>query len=546
MSNTYHKVISESTNLKDLAAKHKVISPVPIVAALVNGELKDLEYTAEKGSAVELIDTHSEVGSKIYLRSLVFLFIKACKDVFPDAKVYIKHSLGDGMYCEVVKGKPLEEEDVEVIECQMTALAEQDIPIIKTAMPYKEALSMFSETGLEDKARVMKYRDRPYINVYAIEDLKDYFYGFMVPSTGVLKWFKLKYYLPGLILQVPNRANPTQILPYREQPKLSGIFRESDRWAKILNVTDVGGLNDLIASGRASDIIRVNEALHEKKIAQIADNISRDHENIRVILISGPSSSGKTTFAHRLTVQLMVNGLKPVSISLDDYFLDRDKTPIDEDGNPDFEALEAIDLKLFNSHLTKLIQGQEAYIPIFNFITGKRERRKESIKVDSEHPLIIEGIHGLNNVLTSSVPKEKKYKIYVSALTQLRLDDHNRISTTGSRLLRRIVRDSWSRQSDAKRTIAMWPSVLRGAERNIFPFQEEADIMFNSALVYELSVLKKYAEPLLQRIEPGEPEYLTSKYLLKFLSYFVSLEDEQDIPRTSIIREFIGGCGFYD
>jgi uridine kinase len=356
----------------------------------------------------------------------------------------------------------------------------------------------------------------------------------------------LKFYLPGIILQHPNKSNPTTVAKYHEQPKLSSIFRESDRWAHILGVPDVGALNDHITSGKSGEVIRIAEALHEKKIAQIADTISKDSENLRIILIAGPSSSGKTTFAQRLIVQLMVNGLRPISISLDDYFLDRDKTPLGDDGKPDFEALDAIEVRLFNQHLTRLIQGKEVILPRYNFHTGKREYSKTPTEIEKDQPIIIEGIHGLNERLTASIPKENKFKIYVSALTQLSIDNHNRISTTDTRLLRRIVRDSWSRSADAKKTISMWPAVLKGAEKNIFPYQEEADVMFNSALVYEMAVLKKYAEPLLKQIKEQDTEYIKAKHLLKFLEYFEPIKDEKDIPLTSIIREFVGNSCFYD
>lgn len=541
------EIYDKPIKLYDLAQKYKNNFSSPIVAAIVNNNIRELTYEIEQDSDVEFLDLTDKDGMKIYVRSLSFLFTKACFDLFPDCKVHILHSLGDSLYCEVLcKDDYLTEEDVEAIEERMRYLVKKDIPIIKEKMPIEEAMRVFKKRKMDDKVRALKYRKTETLNIYDIAGTKDYFYGYMVPSTGYLKLFKLRFYLPGVILQFPSRSNPNKVAPFVDQPKLSRIFREAGRWAQILGIADVGALNDYIIEGKSGEIIRIAEALHEKKVAQIADKIFEDRDRLRIILIAGPSSSGKTTFAHRLMIQLKVNGLRPISISLDDYFLERELTPLGEDGKPDFESLDAIDIKLFNKHLTRLIQGKEVILPIYNFHTGKREYRTEPIKIDKNQPVIIEGIHGLNERLTAAIPKEHKFKIYISALTQLSLDNHNRISTTDTRLLRRIVRDSWQRSSSAKRTISMWPKVLEGAERNIFPNQEEADVMFNSALVYELSVLKKYAEPLLEEIRPDEPEYVTAKYLLKFLQYFIPIDNETDIPRTSIIREFIGGSCFYE
>lgn len=541
------KILNEQIDLITLAEEYQEYFKSPIAAALVDNKLQELTYVLEqKDSTIKFLDLTSDIGMKIYVRTLTFLFIKACHDVFPDCSVHIEHSLGDGLYCEIYGSEPLTEECVEDIENRMRQMVEQDLPIKKKSMPTDEAIKMFREMGWDDKARILKYREEPEVNIYELDGMPDYFYGYMFPSTGHLKWFKLKFYLPGIVIQLPNKENPTEVAPYHEQPKLSRVFREAERWGRILGIADVGSLNDYILKGKSGDIIRVSEALHEKKVAEIADKIYRNRDRIRIILIAGPSSSGKTTFAQRLIVQLKVNGLRPLSISLDDYFVEREKTPLDEDGKPDFEALEAIDIKLFNNQLARLIQGSEVILPRYNFHTGEREYDEIPTKIKKDQPLIIEGIHGLNERLTASIPKENKYKIYVSALTQLNIDNHNRIPTTGTRLIRRIVRDSWNRSASAQKTISMWPQVMRGAEKNIFPFQEEADIMFNSALVYELAVLKKYAEPLLSSIRPGEAEYVVANHLLKFLDYFVPIEDERDIPLTSIIREFIGGCSFYN
>ena len=349
--------IDKPVDLREIAKKYQGNYQSPIVAAIVNDDLRELTYKLTQDSKVEFLDMSTEIGMDIYRRSLIFLFLKACYDVIPKCKVHVEHSLGDGLYSEIIRDEPISEDDVEKIEKRMSELVEQDIPIEKYKMPIEEALSMFKKAGWVDKVRVLKYRKSEFLNIYEIDGMKDYFYGYMLPSTGYLKWFKLKFYLPGIILKYPNRSNPTSVKKYYEQSKLSRIFRESDRWAHILGIPDVGALNDLIKSGKSAEVIRIVEALHEKKIAQIADTISNHSNEKRVILIAGPSSSGKTTFAQRLIVQLRVNGLRPISISLDDYFLDRDKTPLGDDGKPDFEALEAIELRLFNQHLTKLFQG---------------------------------------------------------------------------------------------------------------------------------------------------------------------------------------------
>jgi uridine kinase len=394
-----------------------------------------------------------------------------------------------------------------------------------------------------DKLRLLKYINLPRINLYRCGDLYDYFYGPMVPSMGYLKVFDLLYYDPGFILMYPQAGDPFHIPPFHDLPKLARIFKEAEEWANILDVGDVGALNDKVVSGEINEIILVNEGLHEKKIANIADMIYAGKDKIKIVLIAGPSSSGKTTFARRLSIQLRVLGLKPYPLSLDDYFVDREHTPKDESGNYDFESIRALDLELFNQHLAALLNGEEVEIPRFNFRTGLREWIGRKYKMEKDAVLVIEGIHGLNEILTSSVPRENKYKIYISALTQLNIDNHNRIPTTDSRLMRRIVRDYLYRDRDAATTILTWPQVRAGEEKNIFPYQEEADIMFNSALVYEMCILKKYAAPLLREIPVSSPAYLEAKRLLTFLSYFLEAE-ENAIPNNSIIREFIGGSCF--
>lgn len=530
--------------IAEIARDFQQDSQNTIVAALVDNSLKELHNHLDEDCEITFLTATSPVGSRIYQRSLVFVFIRSCMELFSGCYVSVEHSIGKGLYCEVHYKRDLDERDVERIQERMAELIEEDVPFIKSRVPVDEAKDIFRDYGQISKVKLLKYREKPYINLYQCGWLKNYFYGYMVPSTGYLKDFRLKYYAPGIVIQYPMAELGGKLGEFEEQPKLFKIFRESEIWGEILEIDHVASLNDLIVAKKEGDFIRIQEALHEKKIAEIADKITEHIEEKQLILIAGPSSSGKTTFAQRLMVQLKVNGLKPVSISLDDYFVNRDKTPLDEKGEYDFESLYAIDLALFNQHLEALLKEEEVEIPTFNFHIGEREYRGHKLKIKHGQPIILEGIHGLNEELTKSIPKEKKFKIYISALTQLNIDEHNRIPTTDSRLIRRIVRDYKYRSNDATRTLSLWQSVRRGEEKNIFPFQEEADIMFNSALFYEMSILKKYAEPLLRQVDITSPYFSEAKRLLKFLSYFVALENEVEVPRTSILREFIGGGAF--
>lgn len=515
-----------------------------VVAAKVNNNLKELRFILTKDSEIEFVDLTTSIGRRIYQRSLSFVFIRAAMELLPECRVSVEHSLSKGLYCEINHENPITEDTVEAIEARMKKIIEEDVPFEKKSISKEEAKKIFEKFDMDAKKKLLKYREKDTINIYSCGWLKNYFYGYMVPSTGYLKNFKLKFYLPGIIILYPTKEKPNEIPEFKEQPKIASIFREAEIWGNILNVGYVANLNEIIEKNEYPELIRVAEALHEKKIAQIADMITKN--NKRVVLIAGPSSSGKTTFAQRLLIQLKVNGLNPVTLSIDDYFVNRELTPRDEEGKYDFEALEAVDVDLFNEHLTKLVQGEEIEIPTFNFITGTREYRGNKLKIHKDQPIIIEGIHGLNEKLTSDVPHDKKFKIYISALTQLNIDNHNRIPTTDTRLVRRIVRDSKYRGHSALTTLRLWKSVRRGEERNIFPFQEEADVMFNSALVYELAALKKYANPLLKEISDKEPEYAEAKRLLKFLSYFKSIDDEKNILQTSILKEFIGGSCFVE
>jgi len=538
----YPKGITLEEITKEFQTKYDQL----IVAALVDNELKELNYRVDEDVEVKLINLTSSIGARIYQRSLVFVFIRACMEIFSDCRVTVEHSISKGLYCEIHYKRALEGQDVERIEARMREIINEDVSFTKSRIPVDEAKDIFREYGQYGKVKLMKYREKPYINMYQCGWLKNYFYGYMVPSTGYLKQFKLQFYAPGIVIQYPTLECKGGIPKFEEHPKLFKVFRETEKWGEILQIDYVAALNDIIVSRREGEFIRIAEALHEKKIAEVADKITETIDERQLILIAGPSSSGKTTFAQRLMIQLRVNGLNPVSISLDDYFVDREHTPRDEAGEYDFEALHAIDIDLFNNDLNKLLSGEEVAIPTFNFHTGSREYKGKKLQIKAGQPLILEGIHALNDQLTVTIPKDRKIKIYISALTQLNIDEHNRIPTTDTRLIRRIVRDHKYRSNNAERTLFLWNSVRRGEERNIFPYQEEADIMFNSALVYELSVLKKYAEPLLRQVDSTSNYYSEAKRLLKFLNYFVALENEIEIPRTSILREFIGNGSFHD
>ena len=534
--------VDVGTTLEQLSKEFKDRYSSTIVAATVNNHLRELSFPIQEHCNVKFLDLTTADGLRVYTRSLAFLFIRASKEVLPGCRVTVEHSLSKGLYCEIHYERPIEETDVRKIEERMRDIVKEDVPFVKDNISVAEAKEIFKREGLESKVKLLDFRKDQRVNIYSCGDLKDYFYGYMVPSTGYLKLFELKHYAAGVIVRYPEISDPNRIPPFVEQKKLASIFRESERWGQIMELPYVANLNEFILHKKHPELIRIAEALHEKKVAQIADEITK--EGKRIILIAGPSSSGKTTFAQRLAIQLKVNGLRPVSISTDDYFVDREHTPKDEWGEYDFESIEAVDLELFNEQLSKLLQGEEVEIPIFNFQKGAREFRGRIMKITSDQPIIIEGIHGLNERLTEGVPSDQKFKIYISALTQLNIDEYNRIPTTDTRLIRRIVRDSKYRGHSALKTLNQWPSVRRGEEKNIFPFQEEADVMFNSALVYELAVLKKYVEPLLHEITDRHPEYSEAKRLLKFLSYFIPIDDEHIIPQTSIIREFIGGSCF--
>lgn len=529
----------DHVTLEEISEQFKDNHKYKIVAAKVDNLMVDLSTSVDRECEIQFVDMSTEEGMMVYRRSLTFVLIKAVKDILPDSKVTIEHSLGKGLYCEI-HGSTVNNKIVHDIKCRMREIIDADYPIIKKYLDKESAVNLFSKEGLEEKVSLFKYSDKEKIPVYFCEDVVDFFYSPCVPSTGYLKLFDLILYFPGVILLFPEPKSPDVLPVFEDVPKLASVFKEAEEWANILNIGYVASLNDMIKSGNGRELVLISEALHEKKIATIADHIYQN-KMIKLVLIAGPSSSGKTSFVHRLSVQLRVNGLKPLPISLDNYFLPRELTPKDEFGNYNFETIDALDLELFNDHIIKLMQGEEVELPIFNFKKGEREKVGRKVKLDRNHIILVEGIHGLNEKLTKDIPKDSKYRIYISALTQLNLDEHNRISTTETRLLRRIVRDNQFRSSDAEETILMWPSVRKGEENYIFPYQEDADIMFNSSLPYELPVIKKYAEPLLRKINKDSKAFSVAQELLEILSYFVNLEDESAIPPNSLMKEFIGG-----
>ncbi len=530
----------QGSTLQDVARELRL--PDEFVVARMNNEVFGLQTELSQDCTVEFLDTTSVEGMRAYRAGLVFLFVKAAYEVLPGATIFIKHSIANGIYGEIAWAHPVIEKDIQAVYGRMLELVKEDLPFELLHLSVTELREKYRAQGLQDKLRLLEhYADGDILPVYRCGDYYDWLTAVLVPSTGVLKHFKLRYYLPGFILEYPRRANPKVVPPYVEQGKLFNVFFQAEQWQNNLKIPDVAALNRTIDEGKFPDLVKVCEAHHEKQIAQIADLIKQERERLRIILIAGPSSSGKTTFAQRLLVQLRVNGLWPITIGLDDYFVDRDKTPIGEDGKADFEALQAIDLELFNTQLTKLIQGEEVELPTFDFKEGRRKWTGRVLRITEDQPIIIEGIHGLNDQLTAAIPQGRKFKIYISALTNLNIDNHTRVSTADARMLRRIVRDHHFRGHSAKSTIQMWPSVRRGEELHIFPFQESADVMFNSSLVYELSVLKGAVEPLLQEITPDDEEYGEARRLLTFLRHFRAVPPSKVIPCNSILREFIGG-----
>ena len=514
-----------------------------IIAAIVDGTLRELTYPVTCDVKVQPVLLSDSDGLRIYRRSLSFVLTVAAAELFPDRKIRIDHSLPfGGYYCAVVEGKPFTAEELEQVKERMWEIVRADEPITRTAVPLDEAFAIFERHGDADKIRLLHSRKKDYLIVYELRGQYDYFFGYMVPSTGYLSVFDLSNDEDsgGFILHYPRRQAPTVIQPVTALPKLRRVFLEAAHWLDLVGVEDIGALNEALKAGRARELILVAEALHESSLADVADAIT-ERPDVRLVLISGPTSSGKTTSSKRLAVQLMAHGLKPFTLAMDNYFLNREDTPLDEKGEYDFEHLHAVDLDLFNEQLNALMDGKEVRLPSFNFFTGKREWG-ETVRLSPEHIIIVEGIHGLNPELVRGLPPERIFRLYVSCLTQLNIDRHNRVPTTDVRLLRRLVRDAATRGYSAQETLARWPSVRAGEHRWIFPYQENADMMFNSALFYELAVLRPLAEPLLLQVEHNTSYHIEAKRLLSFLSWVEPLTHTEIIPNNSILREFIGGC----
>lgn len=517
-----------------------------IVLVTVNGKLQELAKKVKKDCVIEPVMLKDNPGYNSYRRSVSFLMLKAIYDLYEREEigtVRIEFSAGSAYFCTLDGKLAADETFTKNVEARMRQYVAEQLPIKKEVIGTQEAVRRFTEYGMSDKAALFRYRRASKVNIYSIGGFQDYYYGYMVPNTSYLKWFSLCPYEDGFMLQFPRQDNPTHLVPENFSSKVFRVLRDTEKWGKALELSTVGELNNLISKGDFQEMVLVQEAIQEKQIGDIAGMIAADPSK-RIVMIAGPSSSGKTTFSHRLSVQLRAHGLRPHPIACDNYFVDRELTPKDADGNYNFECLGALDTELFNRQMNELLAGKTVEIPEFNFITGKKEYNgKQILTLGAEDVLVIEGIHCLNDAMSHGLPKESKFKIYISALTMLNIDEHNRIPTTDGRMIRRMIRDARTRGASAKRTLSMWPSVRRGEEKNIFPYQEDADVVFNSALIYELAVLKQYAEPLLFGIDPEEPEYMEAKRLLKFLDYFVGV-DSNLIPQNSILREFIGGSCF--
>ena len=535
----------DGTTYLEIAKEYQKEYPHDIVLVTVDGKLQELHKKVNRDCTLNFETTAGDSGHKTYKRSMSLLLVKAIYDVAEHEnvdKVRIHYSVSKGYYCTIEGNVVLDQQFLDQVEARMHQMVEADLPINKKSVNTDDAIATFARHGMHDKEKLFAYRRVSKVNIYSINEFEDYYYGYMVPSTGYLKYFKLYLYDDGFVIQMPEQKEPEVVPPFEPQNKLFHVLKESTSWGDMQGIETVGALNDRITKGDVRETVLVQEALQEKKIAEIAATIAARPE-LKFILIAGPSSSGKTTFSHRLSVQLRACGLVPHPIAVDNYFVEREENPVDENGDFDFECLEAVDVALFNRQLGDLLAGKEVVLPRFNFVTGHKEYGQDVKKLGKNDVLVIEGIHCLNPKLTQSLPDENKFKIYISALTQLNIDEHNRIPTTDGRLIRRIVRDARTRGASVARTINMWPSVRKGEEKNIFPYQEEADVMFNSALIYELAVLKPYVEALLFGVDRKAPEYIEAKRLLKFLDYFVGIGSE-NVPTNSLLREFIGGGCF--
>lgn len=537
--------VEEGTTLEQLAKQLQKKEEPVILLAYMDGKLTELFTEIKKDCHVRFVTLKEQAGYMAYKRTATFIFLKACEDLLgkgESTKIAIDYSIGNSIFCDFSSMERIvDDKFAHSIQKRMEQLYESDLPITKRSLDTDQASRYFDSVGLKGKRELFKFRRESKTNIYSMDGYDNYFYGYMAPSTGYIPTFLVSVYQHGVVLQIPKRKQTEEIVPFTPQPKLFHVMQRSREWTKTMGVDTVGALNDEITYGNINHLILLQEGLQEKLLADIADEIVS--KNKRIILIAGPSSSGKTTFSHRLSIQLEIAGLTPHPVSMDDYFLDRELSPRDENGNYNFETIASLDVDLLTKHINQLLNGEEVDVPSYNFVTGKREYHGHKLKIGQKDVLVMEGIHGLNGTLTNEIPEDAKYRIYVSALNQINLDEHNRIPSSDGRLLRRIVRDAMTRGNDARETISRWDSVRKGEEDNIFPYQEEADVMFNSAQVYEIAVLKQYAEPLLFAVPKDCPEYQEAKRLLKFLEYFLNIPSEA-IPKTSLLREFIGGSCF--
>ena len=537
--------VEEGTTLEQLAKQLQKKEEPVILLAYMDGKLTELFTEIKKDCHVRFVTLKEQAGYMAYKRTATFIFLKACEDLLgkgESTKIAIEYSIGNSIFCDFSSmERVVDDKFAHSIQKRMEQLYESDLPITKRSLDTDQASRYFDSVGFKGKRELFKFRRESKTNIYSMDGYDNYFYGYMAPSTGYIPTFLVSAYQHGVVLQIPKRKQTEEIVPFTPQPKLFHVMQRSREWTKTMGVDTVGALNDEITYGNINHLILLQEGLQEKLLADIADEIVS--KNKRIILIAGPSSSGKTTFSHRLSIQLEIAGLTPHPVSMDDYFLDRELSPRDENGNYNFETIASLDVDLLTKHINQLLNGEEVDVPSYNFVTGKREYHGHKLKIGQKDVLVMEGIHGLNGTLTNEIPEDAKYRIYVSALNQINLDEHNRIPSSDGRLLRRIVRDAMTRGNDARETISRWDSVRKGEEDNIFPYQEEADVMFNSAQVYEIAVLKQYAEPLLFAVPKDCPEYQEAKRLLKFLEYFLNIPSEA-IPKTSLLREFIGGSCF--
>ncbi len=542
--NGAEKEFEKGTTFEEIAKEYQKYYDSRIAAVIFNGKIRELIKSAKKDGVLSFVTVRDNIGFKTMRRTAVMILIKAVLDVSGEDRevsTKVEFTMGNGLYC-TLRGVNVTRELVRKISDRFGEIVNSALPITKKVYPLDEAIEIFKKQGMDDKVSLLKYRRSSEINIYRLDGYYDYYYGYMLPNTSYIDKFKIQKYHDGILLTLPTKQNPDKLIVSEPREKLFSTMALASDWGSMMGIENVGDLNNMVCSGRINEMILVQEALHERRIGEIAMDIFK-RLDVKFIMIAGPSSSGKTSFANRLSIQLRSNGMVPHPISLDNYFVDREKTPLNEDGSYNFECLEALDVEQFNKDMTRLLNGERVEMPEFNFISGKREMHGDFLQLGKNDVLVIEGIHGLNEKMSYALPAESKYKIYISALTTLSIDDHNRIATTDGRLLRRIVRDARTRGASAKKTISMWSSVRAGEEANIFPFQEGADAMFNSAQIYELAVIKPFAEPLLFSIDKDEPEYFEAKRLLKFLDYFVTV-DSAMLPRNSICREFVGGSCF--